>query len=88
MRHFVPPAPQSRIPADRRGAVVGRFCHGCLEVYPTFAARHAGKPSWGKDLVPATCPYEGRPFRPEETWWEPAVEVLAPAPLPEAAASA
>jgi hypothetical protein len=79
-------APQSTLPPERRGAVVGRFCHGCASVYPLHAARHAGKPSFGRDHVASPCPHEGRRFLAEAAWWEPAVEALpAPAVQPPAA---
>lgn len=76
-------APASQIPADRRGAVVGRFCKSCFESYPLHRARHHGKPLHGKDHVAAPCPHEGDEFLPGEDWWEPAVEVLPPPPVAE-----
>ncbi len=72
-------APLSSLPAERRGRTVGRFCKSCQSVYPLFAARHAGKPTFGKDHVASTCAHEGRPFEEGADWWEPAVEVLAAA---------
>lgn len=84
MIHQPPSAPQSLIPPERRGAVVGRFCRVCQAVYPLHAARHSGKPSHGKDLVSSPCSYEGRPFETGADWWEPAVDVLPPAPVAEA----
>jgi hypothetical protein len=72
------PAPRSRVPAERRGATLGRFCLGCGSVYPKYRARHAGKPLAGKDHVASPCLHEGEPFEPGASWWEPAVEVLPP----------
>ncbi len=77
MRSVSPPAPASALPAERRGPVVGCFCHGCSSVYPRFARRHAGKPAFGRDHLASTCPYEGRDFAEGAAWWEPAVEPLA-----------
>lgn len=74
------PAPLSKVPAERRGAVVARFCWVCGSFYPLHAARHLGKPLEGKDHVVSPCTQEGRPFAEGEDWWEPAVEVLQ-APL-------
>jgi hypothetical protein len=71
-------APASRIPAERRGRVLGRFCLTCASVYPLHAGTHRGKPIHGKDHVASTCPHEGHAFTPGEPWWEPAVEVLPP----------
>ncbi len=56
--------------------MVGRFCLACGSVYPRFADRHAGKPSYGKDHVASPCTHEGEEFDPAASWWEPAVEVL------------
>lgn len=78
-------APASRIPAERRGRVLGRFCLACGEVYSQHAGFHSGKPLHGKDHVASPCPHEGEAFDPGEGWWEPAVEVL---PAPPAAAVA
>lgn len=77
------PAPQSRVAAERRGPVVGRYCLACNAVYPLHRARHAGKPIYGKDHVSSPCPHEGDELAPGEPWWEPAVEVLPP-PTPAA----
>jgi len=79
-------APETSLPAERRGLVVGRFCHGCGGVYALHASRHKGKPLHGKDHVAAPCTHEGDAFGPGEAWWEPAVEVLPPPP-PEPAAT-
>ena len=68
-------APQSSLPSERRGAVVGRFCRGCASVYPLHAARHTGKPSFGRDHVASPCAHEGDEFTPGADWWEPAVLV-------------
>jgi hypothetical protein len=78
-------APESALPPERRGAVVGRFCRGCSSIYPLHAARHTGKPSFGRDHVASPCPYEGRRFAADAAWWVPAVEALgAPAAKPSA----
>jgi hypothetical protein len=82
-------APQSMLPPERRGAVVGRFCHGCKSVYPLHAGGHRGRPAFGRDHIASPCPYEGRRFVADADWWEPAVEALpapppAPAPPPPA----
>jgi len=75
-------APVSTLPEDRRGVVVGRFCRDCSSFYPLHAGRHKGKPSFGRDHVSSPCSSEGRPFVAGDTWWEPAVAVLAaPAPV-------
>lgn len=76
-------APVSRISAERQGRRLGKFCSECGSVFSLHAARHKGKPMYGKDHVSAPCSHEGDLFDPAEDWWEPAVEVL-PAP-PEAA---
>jgi hypothetical protein len=75
-------APESSIPPERRGRVVGRFCRSCSAVYRLHGARHRGKPIHGKDHVASTCAHEGEEFSPGDPWWEPAVEVLPPAPSP------
>jgi hypothetical protein len=72
-------APESRIPADRRGPVGGRFCKSCQQLYPLHRGRHVGKPLYGKDHVASPCSEEGETFGPGADWWEPAVEML-PAP--------
>lgn len=81
-------APQSKLPEDRRGPVMGRFCLVCGSIYPLHRGRHIGKPILGRDHIAAPCAHEGEAFDPGEPWWEPAVEVLPPppAPPPEAAA--
>ena len=71
-------APQSRIAAARRGAVVGRFCHGCGSVYSIYRARHTGDPIHGRDHIASPCSHEGQEFTAGADWWEPAVEVLPP----------
>jgi hypothetical protein len=80
MHRREPAAPQSSLPPERRGRVVGRFCHGCHEVYPLFAGRHEGKPNQGRDHVGSPCSHQGESFAEGAEWWEPAVEVLAAAP--------
>jgi len=80
-------APQSRIPPERRGHIVGRFCHGCGQVYPLQRSLHTGDPISGRDHVASTCAYEGWAFEPGASWWEPAVELL-PAPAAAAASAA
>ncbi len=83
-------APQSRVAPERRGAVIGRFCHGCAVSYGQHQARHVGKGITGRDHIASPCPHEGELFRAGETWWEPAVQVLPapPAPAPVAAPAA
>lgn len=80
-------APASRLPAERRGAVIGRYCHGCNQVFPLQRSVHSGDPIYGRDHVASTCAYEGWRFEPGAEWWEAAVEVL-PAPAPPPAESA
>jgi hypothetical protein len=81
-------APASRIPAARRGPVLGRFCLTCGGVYALHQAVHAGKPIHGEDHVGSPCAHEGDAFTPGEDWWEPAVAVLPPPPVPEPQAQA
>ena len=81
-------APESALPPERRGRVAGRHCKICRSVYPLFAARHAGKPAFGRDHVASPCSQEGLAFDPSATWWEPAVEVLPSAPAPPASTPA
>ncbi|MDX1643839.1 MAG: hypothetical protein R3244_05715 [Thermoanaerobaculia bacterium] len=71
----LPLAPESQVETERRGAVRGRFCKVCGAIYPRFAARHSGKPMYGKDHVASPCTQEGDAFDDGESWWEPAVEV-------------
>jgi hypothetical protein len=80
-------APASRLPPERRGAVIGRYCHGCNQVFPLQRAFHSGDPIYGRDHVASTCPYEGWRFEPGAASWEAAVEVL-PAPPPPAQSAA
>jgi hypothetical protein len=75
-------APESQLPPERRGRVVGHYCLVCASIYPLHRAVHAGRPVYGRDHVASPCAHEGDAFRPGEAWWEPAVEVL-----PAAAAS-
>src|SRR5688500_14457037 len=77
-------APQSRVAEERRGALVGRFCHGCNQIFPLQRRLHSGDPIYGRDHVASTCAYEGWAFEAGADWWEPAVEML---PVAAAAAS-
>ena len=72
-------APAGAVEEARRGRVLGRFCRSCGGVFPLHAARHRGKPAYGKDHVAAPCSHEGDEFEDGASWWEPAIEVL-PAP--------
>ena len=69
-------APESAIPPDQRGPVVGRICKACYESYPLHRPTHTGKPLHGKDHVSSPCAHEGDAFLPGEDWWEPAVVVM------------
>jgi len=80
-------APQGVVPAERRGHLVGRFCHGCNQIFPPQRRMHSGDPIFGRDHVASTCPYEGWAFEPGAGWWEPAVEVLPPPPAEAAVAA-
>jgi hypothetical protein len=80
-------APESAIPPDRRGPVVGRICRSCYESYPLHRATHSGKPLHGNDHVASPCALQGDAFLPGEDWWEPAVLVMPP-PVEEAEAAA
>jgi hypothetical protein len=80
-------APQSQVPPERRGPVVGRFCLVCATVYPLHRLTHAGQPMYGRDHIASPCAHEGDLFAPGESWWEPAVELL-PAPAAAVAAAA
>jgi hypothetical protein len=80
-------APQSLVPEPRRGHLIGRYCHGCNQVFPLQRRLHSGDPIYGRDHVGSTCPYEGADFEPGADWWEPAIDML-PAPPPPAEASA
>lgn len=87
MVYRVPPAaPESQVPPERRGMVMGRFCHVCATLYPVHRALHQGQPVYGRDHIASPCAHEGDAFADGETWWEWAVEVL-PAPAPSAAPS-
>jgi hypothetical protein len=77
-------APESQVPSDRRGRLMGHFCLVCATVYPLHRAVHHGKPVYGRDHIASPCAHEGDAFVPGEAWWEPAVEVL---PAPPAAAA-
>lgn len=76
-------APVSRVPEERRGRSLGKFCLTCSSVYPTHAAVHQGKPVMGRDHISAPCTHEGDRFVPGEGWWEEAVDVLPAPPEPE-----
>lgn len=84
MLHVPSSAPQSAIAPERRGEIVGRYCRGCQAVYSLHAPRHSGKPIFGRDHIASACPYEGRAFTAEATWWEPAVALLPAPPVPAA----
>jgi hypothetical protein len=73
-------APESRVAEQRRGALLGHFCHGCNQIFPLQRRLHSGDPIYGRDHVASTCPYEGWAFEPGADWWERAVEVLPPLP--------
>ncbi len=77
----IPVAPQSRVAPERRGAVMGKFCHGCATAFPLHAGRHVGKGINGRDHVASPCAHEGELFETGASWWEPAVEVLPPVPV-------
>jgi len=79
-------APMSQVPPQRRGRVVGRFCHACGGVFMRHATVHRGKGLglFTRDHVAAPCTYEGEPFEAGADWWEFAVELL-PAPATEEA---
>lgn len=76
------PAPVGRVPEERRGHEVGRFCLECGSVYPLHRARHTDRPIYGRDHVASPCAHEGEAFDPGEGWWQPAVEVLPAASVP------
>jgi hypothetical protein len=78
------PAPASTLDPDRRGPVVGRFCHGCGSTFSVHQSVHKGKGIYSKDHIASPCAHEGDLFAPEEEWWEEAVEVM-PAPAGEVA---
>lgn len=79
MTHRAPhPAPAGRIPEERRGKVVGRFCLACGATFSLHASNHKGKGLYSKDHISSPCSHEGDDFAPGEGWWEPAVEVLPP----------
>lgn len=69
-------APQSQLPPERQGRVIGYFCHTCGFFYPEHRKKHSGKPLYGRDHIASPCSHEGDLFAPGETWWELAVEVL------------
>lgn len=78
------PAPQSHIPEERRGEVVGRFCHGCGATFSIHSSVHKGKGLHSKDHIASPCAHEGDRFQEREDWWEPAVLVLPPPSEPAA----
>jgi hypothetical protein len=87
MVYRVPPAaPQSQVPPERRGRVLGHFCLVCASLYPLHRAIHTGRPVYGRDHIASPCAHEGDVFAPGESWWEPGVEVL-PARAPAAMAA-
>jgi hypothetical protein len=90
MVYRVPPAaPESQVPPERRGMVMGRFCLVCATLYPEHRAAHQGQPVYGRDHIASPCTHEGDVFAPGEAWWEWAVEVLpAAAAAPGTAAAA
>jgi hypothetical protein len=69
-------APESQVPKEQRGRIVGKFCHACGSVYSLYSGSHSGKPIVGKDHVASPCVHEGEPFIESESWWERALEVL------------
>jgi hypothetical protein len=79
-------APQSQVPPERRGPVMGYYCLVCASLYPLHRATHTGRPVYGRDHIASPCAHEGDVFAPGAAWWEPGVEVLPVAPA--AAASA
>jgi hypothetical protein len=85
MVYRVPPAaPESQVPPDRRGRVLGHYCLVCASLYPLHRAAHAGRPVYGRDHIASPCAHEGEVFKAGESWWEPGVEML---PAPAAAAA-
>lgn len=80
-------APMSSVPEERRGKPAGRFCLACHEVYALHAARHQGKPLFGRDHVASPCAHEGELFSPGAAFWEEAVEVLPPTQVAAAASA-
>lgn len=73
-------APASQISDERRGKVVGRFCHGCSSTFSLHTSVHQGKGLYSKDHIASPCSHEGDRFEEGESWWESAVEVLPPPP--------
>jgi hypothetical protein len=90
MVYRVPPAaPESQVPPERRGIVMGRFCLVCASLYPEHRAAHKGQPVYGRDHIASPCTHEGELFVAGAAWWEPGVEVLpAPASAPSGAGGA
>jgi len=79
------PAPLSQIPEDRRGKVLGRFCHACGATFSIHSSVHKGKGLYSKDHIASPCSHEGDRFEEGQDWWEPAVAVLPPEPEEESA---
>jgi hypothetical protein len=75
-------APASQLEPERRGLATARFCRSCREFYPLHRGRHAGKALHGRDHISSPCIHHGDAFLEGADWWEPAVEVLPPAPVP------
>lgn len=94
MVYRVPPvAPQSQLPPDRRGPVMGHYCLVCASLYPLHRATHTGRPVYGRDHIASPCAHEGDVFAAGAIWWEPGVEVLpvsaaSPGASPSASTSA
>ncbi len=85
MVYRVPPvAPQSQVPPERRGQVMGHYCLVCASLYPLHRAVHSGRPVYGRDHIASPCAHEGDVFAAGAAWWEPGVEIL-PAPAPATA---
>lgn len=69
-------APQTQLPQERQGRVIGRFCKVCGTIYPLHRKLHRGKAMYGRDHIASPCSHEGDAFEAGAVWWEPAVEVL------------
>jgi hypothetical protein len=69
-------SPASRLPEERQGRVVNRYCRVCGSFYPLHRGRHTGKSTYGKDHIASPCAHEGELFTPGADWWEDAVELL------------
>jgi hypothetical protein len=87
MAYRVPEAaPESQVPEERRGKVLGNFCLVCGSLYPLHRAKHSGKPVYGRDHISSPCAHEGEAFEAGAVWWQPGVEVLPPPPAAPATA--